>query len=222
MQELAGPDDQWITVVDSARMTGASESMANRWVTSGRLPIRGNPETLEEDRVGNPPRTRQYRLSDVAAIHPILYPEQAVSTVVRTLHLLSIPQEVSRLTREHQQIAADHQRLMQKLTELLEAVDAIRVQFHREMQQQGEDHRRQVHVLQEELAPQLQEAEARLQASLRTLSEQYREAVQAMQGKYNEVARKVEVYREQRQQALDALAADQQRNLLAYQQAVDA
>lgn len=42
VQELDGPNDRWITVVDAARMTGASESMANRWVTSGRLQIRGN------------------------------------------------------------------------------------------------------------------------------------------------------------------------------------
>ena len=219
VQELAGPDDQWITPVDAARMTGASESMANRWITSGRLPIRGNTQTQQEELVGIPPRTRQCRLSDVAKIRPILYPELAISSVVRTLHLPSIPQEVSRLTQEHQQLLTDHQRLMKRFTELLEAVDNYRVQFHKDMQHQREDLRRQVRGLQEILAGQLSQAEERLnqaqqtllsdltqtQASLRTLDAYQRETVQTLQVQYGELVSKIEAYREQGQQALETL-----------------
>ena len=185
--------------------------MGNKWAP----PNTRESETLKEDRGGNPPRTRQCRLSDVAKLRPILYPEQAVSTVVRTLHLPSIPQEVSRLTQEHQQIAADHQQLLQQLTAVLETVDAYWVQFHREIQQQREVHRRQLHGLQEELTQQLHVAEERLaqvqqaqsnelaeaQEFLRTLGALHHEAVQAMQGEYAEMTHKVEVYRAKGQQA---------------------
>ncbi len=42
-------------------MSGTSEAMARRWVTSGRFKVK-------KEAVGIPPRTRLVRLSDVAAI----------------------------------------------------------------------------------------------------------------------------------------------------------
>jgi len=235
VEELAGPHDEWITVVDSARITGSSESMANRWVTSGRLPIRGYAETQLGELAGVPPRTRQCRLSDVARIRPILYPEQAISPIVRTLNLPSIPKEVARLTLEHQQIAADHLQLMQQFTELQEAIDTSREQFQREMHQQGENHLSQVRALREELSQQVNQAVQRLteaqqslsdglgqaQESLQTLDRQLREGIQTLQGEHGELARLVESYRRQAQQALEELVADHTRTLLEYQQTVE-
>ncbi|GCE32146.1 hypothetical protein KDA_76300 [Dictyobacter alpinus] len=64
--------------------------MANRWITSGRFPIKGDPETQQPELVGTPPRTRQVRVSDVAKLHKILYPEQSISPVIRPLDVTSI------------------------------------------------------------------------------------------------------------------------------------
>src|SRR5437660_3236043 len=98
--ELAGPDDAWVTPVDAARITGVSESMAQRWVTSGQLPICGDPVTRTPRLFGVPPRTRKVRVSDIKKLHPILYPEQGISTIARTLDVQSIPLEVWQLTDE--------------------------------------------------------------------------------------------------------------------------
>jgi hypothetical protein len=195
VEELAGPGDAWITVVDAARITGSSESMANRWVTSGRLPIRGYTEMQQGELVGVPPRTRQCRLSDVARIRPILYPEQAISPIVRTLNLPSIPKEVGRLTLEHQQIAADHRQLMQRLTELQEAIDTSREQFQREMHQQGENHLNQARLV-ESYRRQGQQA-------LEELVADYKKTLLEYQRTVDEVLRQAEQAAQQRLTTLD-------------------
>ncbi len=83
--------------------------MARRWVTSGRLP-------MKKEAVGIPPRTRLVRLSDVAAIRPIVDPTAAITGEVRKLDLPSIP-------RQQLQIMEDHQRLLTQNEALRQAVE---------------------------------------------------------------------------------------------------
>ncbi len=114
VEELASaeayPDgDAWISLTDAARVTRTSEAMARRWVTSGRLPVK-------KEAVGIPPRTRLVRLSDVAAIRPIVDPTAAITGEVRKLDLPSIP-------RQQMQIMEDHQRLLAQTTALHEIVE---------------------------------------------------------------------------------------------------
>ena len=118
VKELKDENDAWITPVDAARITGVSESMAHRWVTSGRLPIKGDPVTLQPDLVGNPPRTRQVRVSDVAMLHPLLYPEQSISPAIRTLDLQSIPLEIARITQENQELLTIYQQMGEEFSGL--------------------------------------------------------------------------------------------------------
>lgn len=113
VEELASADvypdgDAWISLTDAARVTRTSEAMARRWVTSGRLPVK-------KEAVGIPPRTRLVRLSDVAAIRPIVDPTAAITGEVRKLDLPSIP-------RQQMQIMEDHQRLLAQTTALHETV----------------------------------------------------------------------------------------------------
>ncbi len=173
VQELANADDVWITVPHAARITGASESMANRWVSSGRLPIRGNPETRQEELLGIPPRTRSCRLSDVRAIRPILYPDLVTGSAIRTLDLPSIPQAVARITAAQEQINQDHQQLKEQQTTLQDAVDNNMAQLRQETQQQQEELRRQLREVCELLATQLQETVAWLKGVLPTISAQF-------------------------------------------------
>src|SRR5712692_12076096 len=107
VEELAGPEDAWISLTDAARITRTSEAMARRWVTSGRLQVKKEP-------VGIPPRTRLVRLSDVAKIRPIVDPTAAITGEVRKLDLASIP-------RQQLQIMEDHQRLTKLMQDVLEA-----------------------------------------------------------------------------------------------------
>src|SRR5437764_14440135 len=104
VEELAGPEDAWVSLTDAARITRTSEAMARRWVTSGRLKVKKEP-------VGVPPRTRLVRMSDVAKIRPIVDPTAAMTGDVRKLDLPSIP-------RQQLQIIQDHERLT-KQTELV-------------------------------------------------------------------------------------------------------
>jgi len=106
VEELAGPEDAWISLTDAARITRTSEAMTRRWVTSGRLPVKKEP-------VGVPPRTRLVRMSDVGNIRPIVDPTAAITGEVRKLDLASIP-------RQQLQIMEDHQRLTKLMQDMLE------------------------------------------------------------------------------------------------------
>ena len=104
VEELASaedyPDgDAWISLTDAARVTRNSEAMARRWVTSGRLKVK-------KEAVGIPPRTRLVRLSDVAAIRPIVDPTAAITGEVRKLDLPSIPRQQLQIMEDHQKFLA--------------------------------------------------------------------------------------------------------------------
>ena len=101
--------DAWISLTDAARITRTSEAMTRRWVTSGRLKVK-------KEAVGIPPRTRLVRLSDVAAIRPIVDPTAAITGEVRKLDLPSIP-------RQQLQIMQDHQKLLTQITTFQETVE---------------------------------------------------------------------------------------------------
>src|SRR6266567_1168673 len=63
--ELAGPDDYWMTITDAARATRRQDITIRRWIASGMLPVR-------KERVGLNKRARQIRASDVATLTPII------------------------------------------------------------------------------------------------------------------------------------------------------
>lgn len=121
VEELAGPDDAWISLTDAARITRTSEAMTRRWVASGRLPVKKEP-------VGIPPRTRLVRLSDVAKIRPVVDPTAAITDNVRKLDLPSIP-------RQQLQIMEDHQRLTKLMQDVLEAVSQHEATTHAALEQ---------------------------------------------------------------------------------------
>ena len=128
VEELASAEDYpagdaWISLTDAARVTRTSEAMARRWVTSGRLKVK-------KEAVGIPPRTRLVRLSDVAAIRPIVDPTAAITGEVRKLDLPSIP-------RQQLQIMEDHQKLLIQITTFQETVEQtitdLRAQLRRDL-----------------------------------------------------------------------------------------
>jgi len=154
VEELAGPEDAWISLTDAARITRTSEAMARRWVTSGRLKVKKEP-------VGVPPRTRLVRMSDVAAIRPIVDPTAAITDDIRKLDLPSIP-------RQQVQIMEDHQRLTKQVQEALDASQQHATetrtaleQFAARLQQQEEHLRRQLSTQRDELQRALEQEQRR-------------------------------------------------------------
>ncbi len=114
VEELAGEKDAWVSITDAARITRTSEAMARRWVTSGRLPVK-------QQAVGLNQHTRLVRLSDVAAIRPIIDPTAAISDDIHTLDLPSIP-------RQHTQLMRDHEYLLQQVLAGQKAFEELLVQ----------------------------------------------------------------------------------------------
>src|SRR2546423_1858485 len=121
VEELAGPEDAWISLTDAARITRTREAMTRRWVTSGRIPVKKEP-------FGVPPRTRLVRMSDVAAIRPIVDPTAAITGEVRKLDLASIP-------RQQLQIMEDHQRLTKLMQDVLEEARQHEASTHAALEQ---------------------------------------------------------------------------------------
>ena len=111
--ELAGPDDYWLTITDAARATRRQEVSIRRWISKGLLPVR-------RQNVGLNQRTRLVRASDLAALTPIIDPAGAITTERSRLDLTSIPAQQA-------QIKASQQTLLTQL-------DQIRHQFHEEAQ----------------------------------------------------------------------------------------
>jgi len=176
VEELAGPEeypegDAWISLTDAARITRTSEAMARRWVTSGRLKVKKEP-------VGVPARTRLVRMSDVAAIRPIVDPTAAITGDVRKLDLPSIP-------RQQVQIMEDHQRLLKQVQEALDASKQHAAETHTalerlttQLQQQGEDLRHQLSTQHDELQRALEQERQRSAALAEQVCDQARQIEQ--------------------------------------------
>lgn len=128
VEELAGPDDAWISLTDAARMTRTSEAMARRWVTSGRLAVRRQP-------VGMNQRTRLVRLSDVAAIRPIIDPAAAITDEIRKLDLPSIPRQQAQIMRDHEQLLQQVQHGQEAISEVRRNLEDVSAQFHRAVEE---------------------------------------------------------------------------------------
>ena len=114
IEELAGEEDAWVSITDAARITRTSEAMARRWVTSGRLPVKQQGFGINQ-------HTRLVRLSDVAAIRPIIDPTAAISNDVHTLDLPSIP-------RQQAQLMHDHEHLLQQVLAGQETLEELSIQ----------------------------------------------------------------------------------------------
>lgn len=119
--------DAWISLTDAARVTRTSEAMTRRWVTSGRLKVK-------KEAVGIPPRTRLVRLSDVAAIRPIVDPTAAITGEVRKLDLPSIPRQQLQIMEEHHHLLTQTNALRVMVegetADLRRDLDALEARLH--------------------------------------------------------------------------------------------
>jgi chromosome segregation ATPase len=108
VNELAGPDDRWVSVTDASRIGRRQEHTIRSWIAGGLLPV--NPT-----RVGINKKTRQVRLSDLAKLTPIVDPDAGIATDLGMLDLPSIP-------RQQQLLAGQMTALQQEVTGQLEGL----------------------------------------------------------------------------------------------------
>src|SRR5947209_20622299 len=108
--ELAGPDDYWLTLTDAARATRRQDVTIRRWISKGLLPVR-------RQHVGLNQRTRLVRASDLAALTPIIDPAGAITTERSRLDLTSIPVQQAQLKASQQTILTELEQLQHQLRE---------------------------------------------------------------------------------------------------------
>src|SRR5437763_16694692 len=106
--ELAGPDDYWLTITDAARATRRQEVSIRRWISKGLLPVR-------RQHVGLNQRTRLVRASDLAALTPIIDPAGAITTERSRLDLTSIPAQQAQMKAAQQRLLTQFDQLEQQL-----------------------------------------------------------------------------------------------------------
>ena len=186
VEDLAGPEDAWVSITDAARITRTSEAMARRWVNSGRLPVKRQPVGLNQ-------QTRLVRLSDVAAIRPIIDPTAAISDEIHKLDLPSIP-------RQQAQIQQDHERLVHQVQEGQSVANELRTTLQElaaKQQQDVEAFGHRLSALQDELQGGLK----RSQLQQEVLEEQIHDQAQHAAQSFSELAE----YKLQQQQNLGQL-----------------
>src|SRR5438128_2498412 len=97
VDDLAGPDDYWLSITDAARATRRQDISIRRWISKGLLPVR-------RQNVGLNQRTRQVRASDLAALTPIIDPSAGVTSDRGKVDLASIPVEQAKIRTAHQEL----------------------------------------------------------------------------------------------------------------------
>lgn len=113
--ELAGPDDYWLTITDAARATRRQDVSIRRWISKGLLPVR-------RQYVGLNQRTRLVRASDLAALTPIIDPAGAISTERGRLDLTSIPLQQMQIIASQKEIKAQIEDVQRKSTAEIEVL----------------------------------------------------------------------------------------------------
>ena len=209
VDDLAGPEDYWISITDAARVTRTSEAMARRWVTSGRLPVKRDPVGLNQ-------RTRMVRASDLQKIRTIIDPSAAITDDVRKLDLISIPKQQHEIVEEQHRLVrlVDDVRQAQgeQETRLQEQMTVLREEIVDEGLRIGKDIEAQMQPMHEALTAQ-EQAVVRLQESIQAQEARTTEAIASLG---ESVARDIT----QATQPLRDDLAHQQQSLTAQEQAI--
>ena len=148
VDELAGPEDYWLTITDAARATRRQDITIRRWIATGQLPVRRSTVGLNQ-------RTRQVRASDLAKRTPIIDPTAVITGEEGRLNLMSIPVEQA-------QLKANQQQLQQHVAMLGEHIE----QQGQTFEQALADHRRAFQQHQEQLQQALARQFSQVQEAL--------------------------------------------------------
>ena len=135
--ELAAPDDYWLTITDAARATRRQDVTIRRWISKGLLPVR-------RQFVGLNQRTRLVRASDLAGLTPIIDPAGAISTERGKLDLTSIPMQQA-------QIKSSQQNILTQIEGLENQLSQLRITTQRALEQQQREQEKSLASLRDEM-----------------------------------------------------------------------
>jgi hypothetical protein len=122
VEDLAGPDDYWLTLTDAARVTRRQEVTIRRWVAAGSLPIRNRALGINK-------RTRHVRASDLARLSPIVDASATISGATARIDLLSIPEQQAQLLQRQREIDQQAQSLTAQLEQVQHSARAQQTQL---------------------------------------------------------------------------------------------
>ena len=184
IEELAGPDDYWLTLTDAARVTRRQEVTIRRWVAAGTLPVRNRPLGLNK-------RTRHVRASDLAQLSPIVDVSATISGATAQIDLLSIPAQQAEIIAQNQQV----QQQLQSFASQLETESRERHHMDQNVQK-----------IQKEVAGRFQQAEERHDAVGRQVTA-LKQTAQRLAGNVKEVQEEQKALRELREHEVEQLRA---------------
>jgi hypothetical protein len=119
VEELAGPDDYWLSITSAARVVRRQDITIRRWIASGMLPMRGDPAKAGQPGAPRPSglnkRTRYVRASDLEKLSPIVDPSAVIIGEEGRLDLPSIPVEQAAIKNAHQQLLGEVADLRQQV-----------------------------------------------------------------------------------------------------------
>lgn len=99
VEELADPDDCWLSMTDAARVAGIHDKTVQNWIKTGVLPVRPGGSGVNK-------RTRQVRRSDLAGLTPIINPDAGIATKDGSVYLASVPAELAGIKEDYQRLLA--------------------------------------------------------------------------------------------------------------------
>ena len=184
VEELAGPDDYWLTLTDAARVTRRQEVTIRRWVAAGTLPVRNRPLGLNK-------RSRHVRASDLAKLSPIVDASATISGATAQIDLLSIPVQQAEILARHQQV----QQQLQSVATEIETESRDRKQMDQRVQQ-----------VQTEVTGRFQQAEERHAAVGHQLTA-LKQRAERLSGNIKELQQEQKALRELREHEVEQLRA---------------
>jgi chromosome segregation ATPase len=229
VEELAGPEDFWLTITDAARATRRQDVSIRRWIAKGLLPVRRQSVGLNQ-------RTRLVRASDLAKLTPIIDPAGAISTAQGRLDLTSIPVQQAHIKATQQQISTQLDQLLEtiksKAEETRQALDGQRIQQEQQLtslrndiettlEQQRDSFIQRFGEIETALARQREGTAKRFKALTEKLIQQraeHEQALNRLQASITATETKLSQQQAALQEQLQALAQDWQDKVSAQQQ----
>jgi len=227
VEDLAGPDDYWLSITSAARVVRRQDITIRRWIASGMLPLRGDPAKVGQPGAPRPSglnkRTRYVRASDLEKLSPIVDPSAVIIGEEGRLDLPSIPAEQAA-------IKAAHQQLLGEVADLRQQVRTHTQTFQAALAEQTAAWQRDLEALRTSITTQISErervAEAQAgqlaslgdlvtdhQGQLERMGEAQRQQHESLAGRIDDTQRQVEVLREELTESLERLTSTHQQEI---------
>ena len=234
IEDLAGPDDYWLSITSAARVVRRQDITIRRWIASGMLPLRGDPAKAGQPGAPRPSglnkRTRYVRASDLEKLSPIVDPGAVIIGEEGRLDLPSIPVEQAAIKAAHQQLLGD-------VADLRQQVQTHTQTFEAALTEQTAAWQRDLEALRTSITTQITEIERGAetqsrqleslaglitdhQGQLERLGEAQRQQYEFLTGRIDDSQRQVEVLRKDVTESLERLTSTHQQSRQDWEQAM--